>query len=517
MVQTKVVSIKTDKQEKIIMSRKRLVIYSLLLSAVLMGCGHRHQWSEADCIAPATCKICGETQGDLQDHVWKEATCTEPRVCTVCGKTEGDSLGHKWKDATTENPKTCSVCGETEGEALKKAIVSDWAFQNVWYISDRYLMVVSPDEPKLFLIDYEGNKVPGGAFSEDIETEWDKASINMQDGCFICRVEREDGTYRSYLIDQDLNVLINFEDPKGYIQEYRDNCWKAFYPGENRVVYYPMDPDNPDLKGVSLSLDEYIWFAQISNGFYLYRRKNLNSYGDNPFGSFEIMVTGDSLSLRGRRYKVNNEDIAFTDNSVSEEGWAAAKTGNWEENAEGGRFSFKDSSFGFYNIKTNKYVPNPPGVKGYDLYMAKNGCGRCPVVNGLAALAETTDPFLYRIFNLYTGEYETEETYRYIGLRPNGHFPVKNMDEKWGYLDSSDFRHVGEWYDDATSFCNGYALINKNGKEYLINEDLEIVSEGFDGKSAVSAYLDYLDFRSEDKGVVFFMNDGENYHLVKFE
>ena len=65
-------------------------------------------------------------------HDWKEATCTEPKTCKRCKLTEGEALGHKWnggtvtKEATAEaegvKTYTCTVpgCGETKTEAIPK-------------------------------------------------------------------------------------------------------------------------------------------------------------------------------------------------------------------------------------------------------------------------------------------------------------------------------------------------------------------------------------------------------------
>ena len=58
------------------------------------------------------------TLGEEHVHEWVEATCTAPKTCKTCGETEGEALGHDWKDATTEAPKTCTRCGATEGEKL---------------------------------------------------------------------------------------------------------------------------------------------------------------------------------------------------------------------------------------------------------------------------------------------------------------------------------------------------------------------------------------------------------------
>ena len=79
---------------------------------------HVHAFSPATCEAPATCKVCGETEGQALGHSWINATCTAPKTCSVCGKTEGEALGHDWIEATFEEPKTCLRCGETCGEKL---------------------------------------------------------------------------------------------------------------------------------------------------------------------------------------------------------------------------------------------------------------------------------------------------------------------------------------------------------------------------------------------------------------
>lgn len=77
-----------------------------------------HQWQDATCIAPKTCKDCGATEGDVAVHVWEEATCTTAKTCAACKETEGEALGHTWADATCTEAKTCTVCSEKEGEAL---------------------------------------------------------------------------------------------------------------------------------------------------------------------------------------------------------------------------------------------------------------------------------------------------------------------------------------------------------------------------------------------------------------
>ena len=89
-----------------------------MLAVTLSACGCRHQWEAANCNAPKTCKLCGETVGNRMGHHWSNATCTENKTCTRCGAIGEEALGHSWVEATTEAPKTCRICSATEGERI---------------------------------------------------------------------------------------------------------------------------------------------------------------------------------------------------------------------------------------------------------------------------------------------------------------------------------------------------------------------------------------------------------------
>jgi hypothetical protein len=75
-----------------------------------------HNWKNASCVAPKTCSICGETEGEIGEHKWQEASCNYPKYCTRCGATEG-TYGHTWSEQTCTSPKTCTTCGKTESTA----------------------------------------------------------------------------------------------------------------------------------------------------------------------------------------------------------------------------------------------------------------------------------------------------------------------------------------------------------------------------------------------------------------
>ena len=73
-----------------------------------------HQWANADCLFPKTCRLCSETEGDALGHSWKNATCTTPKTCTACNKIEGSALGHTEVVDKAVAP-TCTAKGLTEG------------------------------------------------------------------------------------------------------------------------------------------------------------------------------------------------------------------------------------------------------------------------------------------------------------------------------------------------------------------------------------------------------------------
>ncbi len=95
-----------------------ILLATVAMLMLLVGCGHEHDFQPVSCDAPLTCTICGKTQGDAVGHDYAEATCTEPKTCVRCGITEGEALGHDYAEATCTEPKTCKRCGDKQGEAL---------------------------------------------------------------------------------------------------------------------------------------------------------------------------------------------------------------------------------------------------------------------------------------------------------------------------------------------------------------------------------------------------------------
>ena len=81
-----------------------------------------HNWENATCQDPKTCKTCGETSGNALGHNWENATCQAPKTCKTCGATSGEAVGHNWKNATCQAPKTCTVCAITDGDKAQHSM-----------------------------------------------------------------------------------------------------------------------------------------------------------------------------------------------------------------------------------------------------------------------------------------------------------------------------------------------------------------------------------------------------------
>lgn len=111
-----------------------IIVLPIIIS--LLPCSH--EWEEANCITPKTCKLCAEEEGEALGHEWKEATCTSPKTCTVCGETDGTELGHEVAEWVVEKESTCIeegtqkgkclLCGEEFSDVIEKAEheAGDW-------------------------------------------------------------------------------------------------------------------------------------------------------------------------------------------------------------------------------------------------------------------------------------------------------------------------------------------------------------------------------------------------------
>lgn len=103
---------------------KQFIIFVLLIIlsiCTLPSCNKQtskscqHQWVNADCLYPQTCRLCNETHGEALGHDFTKATCTEHQTCIRCNLKEGKALGHTEVVDKAVTP-TCTTAGRTEGK-----------------------------------------------------------------------------------------------------------------------------------------------------------------------------------------------------------------------------------------------------------------------------------------------------------------------------------------------------------------------------------------------------------------
>ncbi len=76
-----------------------------------------HAWIDADCVIPRICSVCNATDGEALGHDAPGLSCTTGGFCNRCHN-DIDAMGHSMSQATCTEPATCKICGITEGEAL---------------------------------------------------------------------------------------------------------------------------------------------------------------------------------------------------------------------------------------------------------------------------------------------------------------------------------------------------------------------------------------------------------------
>lgn len=173
------------------MSRKLkiylLIAFSFLFSIFLLSCNHTHYYYSKTVIEEPTCSSTGKAYlvcdcGDAIEeilpalsHDFEDATCTLPKTCKVCHATEGEANGHT-EQATTCNGTECSVCKAvikepnhelsfisetastllTEGKRVEKCTICDVEVTTTLDVIDPLTL----DMPVVYLSDYLEGQTP---------------------------------------------------------------------------------------------------------------------------------------------------------------------------------------------------------------------------------------------------------------------------------------------------------------------------------------------------------------------
>ena len=91
-----------------------ILLFAFCISLTSCGSKCEHTYDNA---CDTTCNECNEER--TVTHDYSDANCTTPKTCKVCKATEGKELGHEWTTPDVdlcEVQSTCSRCGATDGE-----------------------------------------------------------------------------------------------------------------------------------------------------------------------------------------------------------------------------------------------------------------------------------------------------------------------------------------------------------------------------------------------------------------
>ena len=109
------------------MKKLTLILLSIVMIVALAACGDKKCDHAYDNACDVTCNECGEER--TITHDWNDATCLTPKTCKVCGATEGDSLGHTAEadDGNCTTDIKCVTCGTvlTSGKTQHVAHADD--------------------------------------------------------------------------------------------------------------------------------------------------------------------------------------------------------------------------------------------------------------------------------------------------------------------------------------------------------------------------------------------------------
>lgn len=161
-----------------------IATFGFLLSLTACGSACEHKYDN-DC--DAICNIC-EEERQVQEHQWIDATCTTPKTCKDCGHTEGETLGHNLVHHELIDP-SCTEDGTIEYWYCTKCETKFSDEDGTYSISDAELYIEAHGHSIVYS-EYTGESCD----SEGLEEHW---------YCNLC------GTY---FTDEDGTQIIEFEE-----------------------------------------------------------------------------------------------------------------------------------------------------------------------------------------------------------------------------------------------------------------------------------------------------------------
>lgn len=337
-------------------------------------------------------------------------------------------------------------------------------YDNLYALNDSYYLYET--EGKKGVMDSEGNVLT--------DAYVDYSLANQGDGCFALGVDNGDGTYDYKLYDKDFNeIWSNANYPNYYVDSYNEGVL---------ILAHNEKTENILIDGYQGFVESATLNDEIYSGY----------QGCSPFANGKTMIYSFCLAdIEGREdlliNYVDREGNAgsvrpyFTTNpcAMDADGWVAGFPHNSD-------WSY-DGEWVLYNTLTEQEVDIARAGTNRMTY-DKAGTVKFVQRDGYTCLMEDDEAKTWKILSLETGNYVREDEYGYVGLDylHEGMVMVSLPDDAgYMYLDANNnFADASEVYEDASDFNNGYAMIHKDGGEYLIDTNFEIISEQIAGDGA---------------------------------
>lgn len=320
-------------------------------------------------------------------------------------------------------------------------------------------------------------------------------------------------------LDNELAWVGSFRE-KSTGAEYNDNGSYAVTASNWLLPYYNGYINSrrisrngyPICESWSMSCNRYGTFSSIASEVSSSNYSDMNYMSDNIYSEEFIASKAtviDNMTNTLSLPEYQNQDIAtinfIPDTSVGDDGWTLGyvsyrvfSPSYWLNNDYTGHTlhgssSLYFSAYALYNINTKKLVfIHPKEWNGdYNTYLISGGIrdfswqwedsGKMTISSNNMMLINYDSTDSYYIWNIAEDKYMSDKKYKYVDIANSQDSPIlaKNEDDKFGYL-SKDFEELS-WYDAASLFIDGQALVVLNDKIYAIDEKLNFVSQGIDG------------------------------------
>ena len=415
---------------------------------------------------------------------------------------------------------------ETEEPAEQKTLViSDEGYDSLTYFNSEYL--IAQDGDTYFFVRYDGDGnleiAEDGFFDKNIPNRFSNVIPNQHEGAVILAYTASDGKKYHAVFANDFSLIGNADHE---VTAYRDGLVFAndtlADTGEAILKVYAKDEGQDKFFS--------IWFNQgttdvLGSSYGMFVRGSASYFLDiESYTVFKESAEVKRSMLAGNGtedaetvpVRHGDKAVRLNNNLPNKNGWISAVYGDVIAEGEG-RARFEPIANGHYNLRTGSFVESPKDVHSCSYVVEDNGCNICTAIGDRALLCVETldeDKSVYRIFDLNTGDYVSDGKYLSAELGYHDLLLVQNTEEQWGYIRNDDLSETGEWFTDATSFCNGYAIVNRDGQAYLVDEALRQVSEPFASESAYAA-ADHFTFSDLNGRAVFFARIDGKVHLVQ--